>query len=516
MPEPPTTVTRGPFPRGVNYSRPADEIRDDELYEMQNCRLGNIGQVVKRSGSTPLNATALNSGATVTACGKQRFSSSSQKTFAIIGNKFYENVEAGTPDDRTNSKTITAADDNTWETVNAGGTLVGHNGVSGDTIIKWAASGNLATLDVDSRFTTSEHVEWFDRRAWWGNLSSGANRVWYSDADDIETYGATSFQTFDYDVTGIKAMVGGIYVHTARTITIVTPTRDSSAPYRKTDIIIAENNMGGSESGRAIVNVPGIGQCFPRRDGIYALTPGQELIKISEKLDGSRFWNTINGDRLAYSFAEIYPLRGWVIFWLPYGASQTNMNRPMIFDYRLSKIMGEWVWHGPDANLTRNCGAVIDGLPYFGGFDGFVYKHETGAFDNDGTSNNAYDAYFSTGMLPPSGYNDDCRWTKARVFYEVAGIHTVDVQETSPDIAARTQTMQLGGVYAGIGVDFAIGISPIAGNSEVAYADMDLQGSSPFKQIKIRNANVSQAFTIRRIVKAFENVGAVRRQLSGR
>ena len=118
--------------------------------------------------------------------------------------------------------------------------------------------------------------------------------------------------------------------------------------------------------------------------------------------------------------------------------------------------------------------------------------------------------------MPPAGYDNDCRWSKVRTYYEVKGVHTVDFQEQSPDVASRTQDLQMGGAFAGIGVDFSIGISPIAGDSEISYADLDLGGSSPFKKIKIRNANTNQAFAIRRLVKSFENVGAVRRQLSGR
>lgn len=513
MPESNQVVVRGPFPKGVNYSRPPDEIRDDELYEMQNARLGNIGQVSKRYGTDPLNGTALVSGATVTACGKQRFSSSSSKTFAIVGAKFYENIEAATPDNRTSTNTITAGDDNTWETVNANGTLVGHNGVTGDSLLKWAASGNISALDVDSRFTWAKHVEYWDRRVWWANTSTGKNHLWYSSQDDPETYGALNFKIYDYDITGLKKGPGGLYVHTRNSIQIVAPTGDATTPYRYQDVILAEENMGGTESGRCLVNVPGIGQLFVRRDGIYVLTSAQELVKVSEKLDGARFWDNINPDRLAYSHAQIYPLRGWVFIWLPYGAAQTKMNRMMVFDYRLSKQQGEWVWHGPDTGLTRNCGAIIDDDPHFGGFDGFIYKHETGDVDNDGTTDNAYDGYFTTGQQPPLGHTEHCRWGKARTFFEVKGNHTVDAQEQSADIPSRTETLEMGGSYAGIGY-FIIGVSAIGGG-DIAYADRRLDGTGPFKGMQIRNSAANNPFTIRRIAFTYTEVGAIFKDTSG-
>lgn len=513
-----TNTQYGPFLKGVNYSRPADELGPDELYATENIRLGNVGQPSKRSGSTPLNATALNSGATVTAIGKHDFSASSSETFAFCGNKFFEDVDA-TPDNRTGAVTITAGDDNTWRTADASGTLIATNGVTGDTIVKWTASGgNLAALDVDSRFTTAKHVEYFDRTVWFANLSSGANRVWRSDQGDIETYGALNFYSYDYDITGIKRGAGGLYVHTTNTIELLAITGDSATPYRKYVVLDAEKGMGGTVSGRAIVNVPGVGQVFVRKDGIYALRNDQAIEKISRKLDGSRYWDLINKARLPYCFAQIDAVQGLVFFWLPYGTNQTKMNQAIVLDYYKSLQLGEWVWQGPDVDLTRNCGAYdmsADSLPYFGGFDGFVYKHETGNDDNNGTTDVAVDSYYETGAVAPYGGGIDVTWTKVRHFFEVKGSYTAEVTEQSLDVASRSMNIEMGGSYDAIGVDFAIGISAIAGDTEIAYVDRDLQGNSPFKKIRVRNPNTDEPFTFRKHILSFEPVGAVRRDTSG-
>jgi len=510
------TVTHGPFFKGVDYSVPADEIDYNTLYEMENFTINSAGHAFKRNGSTPINGTALNSGASVTAIGNQRFSAASSKTFAIIGNKFYEDI-MGTPTDRTSTATITAGDDLTWELVNADGTLIGHNGDSGDTIIKWPASGNIAALDVDSRFTTAKHVEWFDRRAFWGNLSSGVNRVWYSDTDDIETYGALNFFTFDTDVTGIKKWVNGsgCVIHTENSLIMLSPTGDASVPYRKNLISTGDDVLGGSLSGRCIINVPGFGQVFPRRDGIYSFNGQERIAKISYRLDGSRFWDNINADRLAYSFAQIYPNRNEVWFWLPYGSGQVKMNIVMVLNYRLSQRVGEPVWYGPYVDLTRNCAALISDKPHFGGFDGFVYKHDIGTVDDDGTTDNAIDGYIVSGSSAPFGGKVDCDWISARTFFEISGNHDIEMTEISPDIPSDTQLIHMGGSYDAIGVDFAIGVSAIAGDSEVQYSDKKLSGKSPFKQLKYRNGNASQPCTIRKTVLAFDPIGTVYRDVSG-
>lgn len=516
MPEAQDNIALGPWLRGVDYSRPATEVDNNTLFACENVRIGNAGQGEKRNGSAPVNSSALNSGATVTACGTQKFSASSSATFGIVGDKFYEDI-AGTPTDRSGAATITAGDDNTWSTVNADGTLIGHNGVSGDTILKWtAAGGNVATLDVDSRFTTAKWVEYWDRRAWWANLSSGVNRLWYSDTDDIETYGALAFYSFDDDVTGIRRMANGLVIHTAISLTVLQPSGNADVPYFRNDVILGEDAMGGSLSGRAIVNVPGFGQLFPRRDGIYAFTGGEQLTKVSDKLDGERYWDNVNTDRLSESFAVVYPKRNEVWFWLPYDSGQTAMNHVVVLNYRLSRLMGEPVWYGPFVDLTRNCGALISDKPHFGDFSGYIHKHDNGTVDNDGSSDNAIDAYLETSSPPPYGGAYDVKWKTYRTFYEVSGDHDVEAQETSPDVAADITTIRMGGSYDGIETDFAIEVSAIPGDDVVEYADNDLNGQSPFKRLRYSNGNASEPFIIRKAILTFNaDIGLIRRQYSG-
>jgi len=510
MPEANESSPRGPWFRGNDYSRPADQLDANTLYASENVMIGNAGQAEKRQGVAAINSSSLNSDATVTALGRHPFTAGA-KEYAIAGDKFYEDID-GTPLDRTNGKTITAGDDNVYSLVNAGGTLIGHNGVSGDDLIKWSASGNIATLDVDSRFTTAEFWEYWDRRAWAAYTNNAADELWHSDSGDNETWAATSFFNTGFNLTGVRRWSNGILVHMEQALALFQPTGIAATPYRKNDIVLGEDNggLGGSVSGYAIVNVPYVGQCFPRRDGIYTFAGGK-IEKISEKLDGGRYWDTINKDRLQESFAQIYPNRNEVWFWLPYGSGQTNMNHVMVLNYRLTRQNGEPTWYGPYVDLTRNCAALVDDLPSFGGFDGFAYKHDTGNADVAV----AIDAYFETGSPPPHGGTIDVKWKKNRVFFEVKGSYEIEVQEQSTDVAANTETIEMGGTYDAIETSFTIGKSKIAGEGIVEYADLDLSGSSPFKKLRFRNPNASEPFSIRRAELNYETTGAVRRDQSG-
>lgn len=512
------SVTRGPFMQGVDYSRPADELGNDELHAMQNWVIGNAGQAMKRNGSAPYSV-ALNGGTvTITAFGNHKFSASSEQTFAIAGNKFYSDITDATPDDRTNSKTITAGDDNTWSLANAGGPLIGHNGVSGDTIIHWTnPTAGLATLDVDTRFTTARHVEWWDRRAWWANLSAGVNWVWFSGSDLIETYGATDYFIMDDDVIGMRRWQRMLVVHTDSSIVLISPTGIADIPYRKEVVVLAKDEFGGTVSGRSIVNIPGIGHTFIRREGIFAFTGSETLVKLSGKLDGSRYWSSVNKDRLSQSFSQIYPAMSQVWFWLPYGSGQTDMDHVMVLDYRLSAMMGSPVWYGPFEGVTRNCGALIDDKPHFGDYDtGLVFTHDTGAVDDDGTTENAIDGYFDTGQAAPQGDTVDVEWQKARVFFEVKGIHNVTITESSPDIASLQHQVDMGGSYDAIGT-FRIGFSAIAGDGETRYSDFALEKGregSPFKKLKFANGNADEAVVIRRVSLSYTFNGTKKREAS--
>ena len=139
----------GPWRDGVNYSLPAEEVSPAGLYDMENCTVGLAGEVKKRKGYAKFNASAMNSGATVTALG-QVVLAGVEKVFAFCGDKFFD-VTGGTATDRTGSATVTAGNDNTWNWVLAGSTLVAANGVDTDAVTWAGGTNNIAALDDDSR-----------------------------------------------------------------------------------------------------------------------------------------------------------------------------------------------------------------------------------------------------------------------------------------------------------------------------------------------------------------------------
>ena len=79
----------GPWIGGVRYDKPTELLLPDELATTVNCRVGVAGQVEKRKGSASFNGEdALESGATVTACGEFANASNVTYKFMFIKDKY--------------------------------------------------------------------------------------------------------------------------------------------------------------------------------------------------------------------------------------------------------------------------------------------------------------------------------------------------------------------------------------------------------------------------------------------
>jgi hypothetical protein len=501
----------GPFHKGVIYSLTAEEIPLDALYACENIEIGFGGEAKKRKGSDLVNSSALNSGATITACGKHEFSATSSAYFAIAGDKFYEDVD-GTPVDRTGGLTITAGDDNTFHLVDMDGTLVGHNGVAGDSLIKWAAeNGNIAALDVDSRFTWAKWWSWWDGRPWAANNSVSVAQLNYGSNTDIETWAANDTFTHGNDISGIAPLGDeALVIHGKNQMSIITPTQITDTPYSRYG-----RGTKGTISGRAIACIPGPnGSCiqvYPRREGFFKYDGSGEAQKISYQLDGPRYWDNVNKDRLHQSFAVHYALKNCIWFYIPYGSGQTNMNHIMVYDYARD------MWYGPYVNgdvLERFSGSIVNDKPHFGGDDGFMYIHEQNDNDDNGSSDQKIDGWFQCSSKPPLGSDVSVRWLHALINYEVLNAANISASQYTTGIGTNSYTFSQDGGYDKVGVDFQVGVSKIGGELVTAVEEMKLQGYDPHSIIKIQNTEADQPFSIRQVIQVYRPIGRQRKGAS--
>ena len=497
MPISAESLKLGPWRAGVNYSLPAEEIGPEGLYDMENCTLGLAGEVKKRKGFAKYNASAMNSGATVTAFGQVHIAAA-DKTFAIAGDKFYD-VTGGTATDRSGSVTITAGNDNTWNWVMAGATLVACNGVDTDAITWAGGSNNAGTLDDDGRFTKPTWIAFWENRLWLGNENSNSDRLWRADAGDITTWGATNYHQFGYDITGLQPFQNTLAVHTAEGIHTLTATGNATIPFQQ-----QQRTQRGTIAGRSIITIPGERQVFVRSDGIYQWTGGAQVDKISFALD-DRYWDSLNTARLAYSFALYYPAKEEVWFFLPYGSSQTTMNSVVIYSGRLD------AWFGPYNNFTSDSAALVDDLPHTGDFAGFIMKHET----NDNDDGSAIKAFFETASIAPLGDSIECRWLYARTLFDNIGDFDVSVQQTGAGIVSNTETITMGQSGALLDSTFVLDSSSLESDVSALTDDSDLFGYDPRTMLRFSNFIVDETFTIRRTNLLYKPIGKTRHRKTG-
>lgn len=489
---------------------------------MDNVRILDAGQCQKRGGIDPYTSAAFGGGNdTVTGVGELEFSGTSRRTYAVMGTAFVESNSGAAYAARTGSLTITAGNDNIWDFahcyVGGGGVLLGGNGVSGDSLLKWTTAGsNAAVLAVSSRFTTAKFWEWWDGRAWVGYTNNAPNQGWHSNDFDVDTWDEQNDLNIGAECTGIRHMgtdkdkgVNAYHAHSG--VWIIRPTELGDAPYS-----IDQAADKGTISNKSIINVPsgdGVAyQAYARKDGFYKFVLGQGSFKFSGNLDGTRFWDDVNQDRMHMCHGILYEDKNEIWWWIPVGTSQTNVNKIIVYNYKLN------IWMGPftGANCIRNCSTIIDALPHAGGFgDGMVYLHEDATIeDDDGTTQVAIQGSFDTGSKAPAGPQHNCQWHYTDVRFDVEEDTTCEMLQMSPDFASRTESITLGSDFDALVTEFIIGTSIIKGNALVRQDQVDLKGYSPFCQLKFRNINVQETFSIRGASMAYTAFPQARRPQS--
>ena len=493
------SITFGPWTT-VDYSVPAVDLAPDVLAEMKNVELDDAGSIKTRKGYTKYISSALSSTPSITGCGKQRFSTSSSAVFVFAGDKFYEDA-SGTWTDRTGSQTITAANDNTFISANAAGTLIATNGV--DTVKKWtAAGGNLAALGMgSSSVTRASAVAWWDNRAWLINTNQGERRAHYSSNTDIEAYGANDYFQTDGAITGAGPVKSFFALHNDDAIYGLFPTGNADTPYS-----IQRRADRGTVARRSVVMDEYGNQVFVRRDGIYIWDGSNPPIKISGNFDGSEFWDNVIQDRLQHSFAVENRAKNQVIFALPYGTNQVLMNKYIVWNYKRQQ------WVGVFEDFTRICAAYFNDSPHFGGSgDGLLYVHDSGTNDNT----TAIKSFVSLAATPPISLAEVVRWLYARHEFEAAETdYEINVQQRGPSIVSRTDGIGVGDPSDAIETEFIIKSSSIRGSTTAYVLDTDMWGYDPVTQLKYTANNKDEPMALRRALVMFKPVGKrTKRQL---
>lgn len=514
---------QGPWTGGVWYSRPEEDIAPDEISSMENMRLQAAAACEKRLGSASYeSAAAIVGNPTVTMLAEFTVPPSTTHVVAVMGTAIYEYSSGWSA--ITGALTVTAGDDNTfeWAVDEATGTILATNGV--DAPWKWTGTGNAAAASLSSRFTTAEHVAFWDNKVWWGNTDTDYDRVWRSDTADIDTIGANSFHQYGHPVTALVPTRNSLTVHTTGGIYTVTPTGNVDVPYQIQQRTGREN-QGGVRAGRAaidgrsVVVLPGDRQMFIRNDGVYLWDGGDEVEKKSYQLDLG-YWPELVASRLPMAFAIYWPTESEAWFWLPYGTGQTEMNHIMIYSDRFDCWFGPFT--GADAYFYRNCAALIDAKPHAGTLNssgsigGKVENHapvNTYNDDDGSASGAAIRSYFRTGAQAPEGSGTRLRWLHTRTYYDATGNFDVTVDQESSGVTGTSETLNMSG--GGFILDQGKLDEDELGTVRMLAQDTDLSEYDPHSSLKFTNNAIDEFFRIRRTHPTFKIIGRKRRVGAG-
>ena len=499
-------IVHGPWTAGAVYNLPPENLEEDQCTDTINVRIGQAGECEKRTGSANYAGSqhAISGDPNVMLAGEYRESSTSQPVFKAAGAVFWE-YSGSAWNDRTDSQTITADKPFTW--VGANGTLVITNGTNAP--LKWTGTGaGLALLDVDSRFTTAQHVAFWDNRLWMGNTNANTDRLWRSDLGDIETWGATSFYNLGSDITGLVPVADSLAIHTADGIHTLTPTGNATIPYQ-----LQQQTQQAALSGRSVVTVPGNRQFFVMLEGVYEWDGVENVTKASIDLDEG-YWGQLNPAALKNSFAIYYRLKNEIWIWLPFGSSQTNMNDIMVYNVEKER------WHGPfrgQANTTyyeRACAAMISNKPHAGDFIGELVDHDPEVYtDVNDSSTAAIHASFTTSAKAPEGEESRLRWLFARNYFDSIGAFDIKLQQVSSGIVGQTQTVTQQGAGFNLNTD-ELDTGKL-GSVRVLSRDSELSGYDPHSSITVSQNVSAEWFRIRRIVQVYKDLGIKRKRKAG-
>jgi hypothetical protein len=502
------SVQYGPWFGGVNYSVAVEDIENNELSSMENTRVGQGGFVAKRLGTASYSSEAAIAGSpTLTAAGEFHVPGGTTSVFIVAGEKFYEH-SGGDWVDRTAAITITAGDDNTFEWTRAHANLLLTNGTT-DGVKQWTGTGNNITdITMPGSATTANHIAYWDDRAWIGGTEDNDDRLWRSGNDNPSSWGANDFHTFGSPITGIQPFQNSLSVHTEDGIWTLIPTGNAQIPYQQQQRVGSNPDLplqGGTRSGRVLLSLPNNTQLFILDDGIYQWDGGDEVNKISGKLDLG-YWDSLNKARIPNTFAVYYALENEAWFFLPHGTGQTNMNHVMIYNTELE------AWSGPYTNFTRNCASIIARVPHAGDFDGRLFDHAPADTYTDDSAA-ITPSYFVTGAKAPKDPSVRLKWLYAKTYYDAVGDFDVSVEQESSGVSGSTQTINMAGGGAVLD-SFELDVDTM-GTLLMLGTDSDLTGYDPHSSLKFTNNTSAEYFRIRHAHLQYKTIGRKRKRQSG-
>lgn len=365
--------------------------------KLLNVEPTKAGGVMKCNGYARYNTTQIASGANVRGIYRYIKSDGTEKLLAAVGAGLYEIASNGAV------TTINAA---LFSTSTGKVKFVTFNDVciicTGKEVPLTYDGSSTGSLTGLASLEANIHAGWaavYRNRLILTDNPNKPSRVYYSEAgkhnDWVSGNGAGSFDVNVNDGQATKAVVPlqeSAIIFKERSIHLLTGSSTSDFANQPVSVDV------GTKAPHSIVMVGS--DLFFWSDGRITSVRTTEAFGSACAEDIGFDVQSLIAGANASKHDEIFAIhhehKGQVWWFFPDGASSQN-NTVLIFDYTLSNLEDGVISWWKRSGFTGACGIFYNKLPYVGGYDGWIYKHDWGGryLNADGTAK-AIEAYYHT------------------------------------------------------------------------------------------------------------------------
>lgn len=500
---------------GLNDTAGPLSLQDNESSGLQNVDFNKFGSVLTRNGYLNLNSSPViadnllletgddllletgdylllevgNGANTTDIDGLWWYQSNTlEKMICVAGDEVFKMDDLdGTFDKITGDITITAGNHCDFE--NFLNTVLVTNGA--DLPFQWTGTGNASLMTVPTGLTKAKFVKQYENYTILGNVTVSAtdhpSRWYWSTIKTIDTWNSADFIETEMndgqEITGIKVLGDALIVFKERKIWKYVFTGERDVPF----IGSRTASAVGCVAPWSIQEVDN-GLVFLAYDGIYFFD-GNTSYKISDRIN-----STILGlNRGAFSKAVSMVQKDKNRYWLAVTSNGASTNdKVIVWDYFNNAIT---VYSGMSPCSMTTIFTDGEERPYFGDYNGYVYRADFGADDYPLGIQTAIDSYYYTNWRHFGDIVDQKGVAHIYVYHQYSSsVLSMSYSYDFENIATYSQTFSLsaGGAVYGTGVYG----TDVYGGSGGGVTRRDLAGMGRVIRFKFGTNTIGESFQL--------------------
>lgn len=473
---------------GLNDTAGPLNLKDNESSDLSNVVFNRFGSVLSRRGYTALNTSAVVADVDIDGLWWYQ-SSATEKAMMVAGDKVYKMDDLdGTWDNITGSLTITAGNKVDWE--NFLDIAMGTNNV--DLPFEWDGGATATAMTVPTGLTKAKFVKQFENYTILANVEvSGTrhgSRFYWSTILTNDTWNSADYIDVEKNdgqqITGCKVLGDGLYIFKERKIVKYVFTGDRDVPF----VRVRTASSVGCAAPYSVQEVNN-GLVFLSYDGVYYFD-GNNSTKLSDRIN-----NTVVGlNRTKFTEAVSLVYKDKNQYWLSVASADSTPNDTVLVgDYALNS----WSkWSGLAANaMSTFWVSDVDERPYFGDYDGFVYRADQGVDDYPLNVQTAIDKYYYTNWRTLDALGEKKALGHVYLYYQYSSsVLTLAYSYDFETNDTYSQTFSLaseGGVYG-----TAVYGTDVYGGEGGNSVRRDTTGEGRVYRLKVANSTIGEQFQI--------------------